>query len=161
MNEEVRVTEGSLEPAGCLSRENLEEKKIRPAGPSARKLARELGVALEEVNVIGSGGRGRVTTSDVKEYAKTKITKVSKASSEAVAFFPPLPEVDFSKFGKVEKIPLSRIQKQVAINMRRSWLNIPHVTQHCLADIDDLEKFRKSLGEEAQQLGIRLSPCRS
>ena len=160
MNEEVRVTEGSLEPGQGASQErNLEKKKDYVlAGPSARKLARELGVALEEVNVIGSGGRGRVTTSDVKEYAKTKITKVSKASSEAVAFFPPLPEVDFSKFGKVEKIPLSRIQKQVAINMRRSWLNIPHVTQHCLADIDDLEKFRKSLSEEAQQLGIGLSP---
>ena len=160
VNEEVRVTEGSLEPGQGASQErNLEKKKDYVlAGPSARKLARELGVALEEVNVIGSGGRGRVTTSDVKEYAKTKITKVSKASSEAVAFFPGLPEVDFSKFGEVEKIPLSRIQKQVAINMRRSWLNIPHVTQHCLADIEDLEKFRKSLSEEAQQLGIRLSP---
>ena len=160
VNEEVRVTEVSLEPGQDASQErNLEEKKDYVlAGPSARKLARELGVALEEVNVIGSGGRGRVTTSDVKEYAKTKITKVSKTSSEAVAFFPGLPEVDFSKFGEVEKIPLSRIQKQVAINMRRSWLNIPHVTQHCLADIEDLEKFRKSLSEEAQQLGIRLSP---
>ena len=160
VNEEVRVTEVSLEPGQDASQErNLEEKKDYVlAGPSARKLARELGVALEEVNVIGSGGRGRVTTSDVKEYAKTKITTVSKASSEAVAFFPDLPEVDFSKFGEVEKIPLSRIQKQVAINMRRSWLNIPHVTQHCLADIEDLEKFRKSLSEEAKQLGIRLSP---
>ena len=160
VNEEVRVTEGSLEPGQGASQErNLEKKKDYVlAGPSARKLARELGVALEEVNVIGSGGRGRVTTSDVKEYAKTKIAKVSKASSEALAFLPALPEVDFSKFGEVEKIPLSRIQKQVAINMRRSWLNIPHVTQHCLVDIEDLEKFRKSLGEEAQQLGIRLSP---
>ena len=70
---------------------------------------------------------------------------------------PALPDVDFSKFGEVEEIPLSRVQKQVAINMRRSWLNIPHVTQHCLADIEDLEKFRKSLSKEAQELGLKLS----
>ena len=160
VNGEARETEVLLEPGQEARLErNLDEKKDYVlAGPSARKLARELGVALEEVIVIGSGGRGRITTSDVKEYAKTKITKVSKASSEAVAFLPALPEVDFSKFGEVEKIPLSRVQKQVAINMRRSWLNIPHVTQHCSADIEDLEKFRKSLSKEAKQLGLRLSP---
>ena len=160
LNEQARVTEGPLELRREAPREkNLDKKKDYVlAGPSARKLARELGVALEEVKVIGSGGRGRVTASDVKEYAKTKITKASKANSEAGAFVPALPEVDFSKFGEVEEIPLSRVQKQVAINMRRSWLNIPHVTQHCLADIEDLEKFRKRLGREAQELGLKLSP---
>ena len=159
VNEQARVTEAPLEPRQEATLErNLDKKKDYVlAGPSARKLARELGVALEEVKVIGSGGRGRVTASDVKEYAKTKITKASKASSEAVAFLPALPDVDFSKFGEVEEIPLSRVQKQVAINMRRSWLNIPHVTQHCLADIEDLEKFRKGLSEEAQELGLKLS----
>ena len=72
---------------------------------------------------------------------------------------PPIPVVDFAKFGDVEEQPLSRIQKQVAANMQRSWLNIPHVTQHANADIEELESFRQNIKAEVTKSGYQASPC--
>ena len=66
--------------------------------------------------------------------------------------------MDFAKFGSVEEEPSVGIQKQVAVNMHRSWVNIPHVTQHAQVDIDDLEQFRLSMKAEAQARGVKLSP---
>jgi pyruvate dehydrogenase E2 component (dihydrolipoamide acetyltransferase) len=74
------------------------------------------------------------------------------------AGLPALPTVDFGKFGEIEEVPLSRIQKQVAANMHRSWVNIPHVTQHAEANIADLEVFRQTMKAEAQARGVKLSP---
>lgn len=126
------------------------------AGPATRRLAREIGVILEQV--AGSGKRGRVTKDDVKAWAKARLNQPAAAPALSGEGIPPLPVVDFSKFGDIEEIPLSRIQKQVAVNMHRSWVNIPHVTQHAQADIDDLEAFRQSLKVEAQGRGVKLSP---
>ncbi|NCF43565.1 MAG: dihydrolipoamide acetyltransferase [Proteobacteria bacterium] len=126
------------------------------AGPATRRLAREIGVPLSQVT--GSGNRGRITKDDVKAWAKARMNQASSQQTSAGSGIPALPTVDFAKFGDVEEVALSRIQKQVAANMQRSWLNIPHVTQHTLADIEDLEAFRQSLREEAQARAVKLSP---
>lgn len=126
------------------------------AGPATRRLAREIGVSLAQVT--GSGNRGRITKDDVKAWAKTRLNETVSASGQVTSGLPPLPTVDFAKFGEVEEVPLSRIQKQVAANMHRSWVNIPHVTQHADADIEDLEVFRQTMKAEAQARGIKLSP---
>ena len=69
-----------------------------------------------------------------------------------------VPAIDFSRFGEIEEVSLSRIQKQVALNMHRSWLNVPHVTQHGKADITELEVFRKGLKPEASERNLSLTP---
>ena len=126
------------------------------AGPATRRLAREIGVPLDQVP--GSGNRGRITKDDVKAWAKAKLNQPANTPSYGGSALPALPEVDFAKFGSVEEVPLSRIQKQVAANMHRSWVNIPHVTQQAQADIDDMELFRHSMKAEAQARGVKLSP---
>ena len=126
------------------------------AGPATRRLAREIGVPLAQV--LGSGNRGRITKDDVKAWAKARLNQPANTAGSVGSALPALPQVDFAKFGPVEEEPLSRIQKQVAANMHRSWVNIPHVTQHAQANIDDLEQFRLSMKVEAQARGIKLSP---
>ncbi|MFQ3364259.1 MAG: pyruvate dehydrogenase E2 component (dihydrolipoamide acetyltransferase) [Candidatus Azotimanducaceae bacterium] len=127
------------------------------AGPAVRRLARELGVDLTSIK--GTGNRGRLTKDDVKVYVKTHL-KQGVAGSNAVTAggIPAVPEIDFSRFGEVEAVALSRIQKQVAVNMHRSWLNVPHVTQHGKADITELEAFRKGLKPEAVARNLGLTP---
>ena len=126
------------------------------AGPATRRLAREIGVPLEQVE--GSGNRGRVTKDDVKAWAKARLQQPATSAAQGATGIPAIPAVDFAKFGEIEEQPLSRIQKQVAVNMQRSWLNIPHVTQHADADIEELEAFRQSIKAESQSRGIKLSP---
>jgi len=141
--------EDNMAPAAAAGRQIY-------AGPATRRLAREIGVPLEQVE--GSGNRGRVTKDDVKAWAKARINQPAMTSTPVTSGIPHVPAVDFAKFGDVEEQPLTRIQKQVALNMLRSWLNIPHVTQHANADIEDLESFRQSIKVEAQNQGIKLSP---
>ena len=122
------------------------------AGPAVRRLARELGVSLEQVK--GSGQRGRITKDDLKNHVKQQITTAPTQGSA----IPEVPSVDFARFGSVQEVAMTRMQQQVAVNMQRSWLNVPHVTQHDSADISDLEEFRQSLKAEASQRGIKLTP---
>ncbi|MBL6709024.1 MAG: dihydrolipoyllysine-residue acetyltransferase [Pseudomonadales bacterium] len=143
------ASEDNMAPAAAAGRQIY-------AGPATRRLAREIGVPLEQVE--GSGNRGRVTKDDVKAWAKARINQPAMTSTPVTSGIPHVPAVDFAKFGDVEEQPLTRIQKQVALNMQRSWLNIPHVTQHANADIEDLESFRQSIKVEAQNQGIKLSP---
>ena len=121
------------------------------AGPATRRLARELGAPLAEVT--GSGARGRILKDDVKRYVKGRLTAPSRGSG-----LPTLPEVDFARFGEIEVIPLSRIRIAGAQNLHRSWLNLPHVTQHDEADVTALEALRTSLKAEASERGLPLSP---
>ena len=121
------------------------------AGPATRRLARELGAPLAEVT--GSGARGRILKDDVKRYVKGRLTAPSRGSG-----LPTLPEVDFARFGEIEVIPVSRIRIAGAQNLHRSWLNLPHVTQHDEADVTALEALRTSLKAEASERGLPLSP---
>jgi pyruvate dehydrogenase E2 component (dihydrolipoamide acetyltransferase) len=136
------------------------------ASPSIRKLARELGVPLDEVK--GTGPKGRITHDDVNGFVKGVMagnvqTKAQSAKAPAAAAggaFPGLlawPQVDFAKFGPVERRDLSRIKKISGANLHRNWVLIPHVTNHDDADITDLEAFRVQLNRENEKSGIKVT----
>jgi len=118
-----------------------------------------LGVSLDKVS--GTGPRGRIQKDDVNGYVKNALSNSSGDSSQLAASgsgIPAVPAVDFSQFGEIESVKLSKIQKLTANNMQRNWLNVPHVTQFDDADITELEDFRKSLKAEGEKRGIRVTP---
>lgn len=123
------------------------------ASPSVRKLARELGVDL--VQVKGSGPKQRVLHDDVKAFVKSIL---SGGAAVPGGGLPKVPVVDFAKFGPVDPKPLTRIQKISGPRLQASWINLPHVTQHDLADITDLEAKRQTLKDAAKTRGISLTP---
>ncbi len=125
------------------------------AGPAVRKLARELGVDLQQVS--SSGPRGRIVKEDIHEFVKSALSG-QPGTATGGAGIPPIPEVDFAAFGEVEAVPRSKMDKLTAANMQRSWLNVPHVTQFDEADITDMETFRKGLKAEAEKRGTKLTP---
>ena len=122
------------------------------ASPSVRKLARELGVNLAQVK--GSGLKNRVLHDDIKAFVKA----ILEGEAQVGGALPKVPGVDFAKFGDIESKPLTRIQKIAGPRLQASWLNIPHVTQHDLADITDLEAKRQALKGPARERGISLTP---
>jgi pyruvate dehydrogenase E2 component (dihydrolipoamide acetyltransferase) len=126
--------------------------EIPYAGPATRKFARELGVDLAKVK--GTAPRGRIGIEDVQAFVKKQLSAPPAAAAAGGAGIPPIPVVDFSQFGEIEKKPLSRIRKLSAAHLHRAWLNIPHVTQNDEADITDVEAFRKSSAEES---GVKLT----
>lgn len=125
------------------------------ASPSVRRFARELGVDLTRVK--GSGPKERVLKEDVQNYVKTALARPGAGEGGLGLALPPLPQVDFAKFGPVTTQPLSRIKKLSGANLHRNWITIPHVTQHDEADITELEEFRKIQVEEAKKQGIRFT----
>ena len=126
------------------------------AGPSTRKLARELGVDLGSVK--GSGQKGRITAEDVKSFVKGVLQSGAGASLGGGLNLLPWPKVDFSKFGEVEVKELSRIKKISGQNLSRNWIMIPHVTVNEEADMTELEEFRKALNKEWEKAGVKVSP---
>ena len=124
------------------------------ASPSVRKLARELGVNL--VQVKGSGLKSRILHDDVKAFVKAILT--GQATGPVGGGLPKTPVVDFAKFGEIDVQPLTRIQKISGPRLQASWINLPHVTQHDLADITDLEARRQQLKGPAKEKGIGLTP---
>jgi pyruvate dehydrogenase E2 component (dihydrolipoamide acetyltransferase) len=124
------------------------------AGPAVRLLARELGVDLAQVS--GTGPRGRVQKDDINNHVKAKLQASDQGS--VGAGIPQVPSVDFSQFGEIETVAMSKIHKLTAANMQRNWLNVPHVTQFDEADITELEAFRKSLKDEGEKRGVRVTP---
>ncbi|MCG8371188.1 MAG: 2-oxo acid dehydrogenase subunit E2, partial [Proteobacteria bacterium] len=124
------------------------------ASPSVRKLARELGVDLARVK--GTGLKARVLHDDVKAFVKAILT--GRADGPAGAGLPKTPVVDFAKFGEIDIRPLTRIQKISGPRLQASWINLPHVTQHDLADITGLEAKRRQLKGPAKERGISLTP---
>ena len=127
------------------------------AGPSVRKLARELGVELRDISA--GGPRGRVTKEDVQRYVKLLVHKVATASTaNGGAGIPAIPVIDFARFGEVAMLPLTRIDKITRDNMHRSWLNVPHVTQWDEADVTDLEEFRADMKSDMEKRKIKLTP---
>jgi pyruvate dehydrogenase E2 component (dihydrolipoamide acetyltransferase) len=127
------------------------------ASPAVRRFARELGVDLGRVR--GTGPKGRILKDDIQSFVKQALAKPAAAPGPGLGLaLPPMPSVDFAKFGPIEAKPLSRIQKISGANLHRNWVAIPHVTQQDEADITELEAFRKQLSEEAQKQGVRLTP---
>ena len=127
-------------------------KATLSAGPAARRLARELGVNL--VDVLGTGRKSRVSKDDVAQYVKTKLNE--KPTSAGFAM-PTAPSIDFSKFGGIDVKPLNKIKRLTGVNVHRSWVTIPHVTQFDEADITALEAFRKAETDRATAGGYKLT----
>ena len=137
------------------------------ASPSIRKLARELGVPLDEVK--GSGPKGRIVQEDVQGFVKSVMsgatqTKAQAAKAPAAAAagggipgLLPWPTVDFTKFGPVERKDLSRIKKISGANLHRNWVLIPHVTNNDEADITELEAFRVATNKENEKSGVKVT----
>ena len=128
------------------------------AGPAVRQLAREFGVELNAVSA--SGPHGRILKEDVQLFVKQQLQKAKAAPAAGVtggSGIPPIPEVDFSKFGAVEEVPMTRLMQVGASNLHRSWLNVPHVTQFDSADITELEAFRIAQKGAAEKAGVKLT----
>jgi pyruvate dehydrogenase E2 component (dihydrolipoamide acetyltransferase) len=127
-------------------------KKVRSA-PSVRKLAREIGVDIGQVNPSAAGKA--ITAADVKAHAKNILTSGGSAPMAGGIAAVPLP--DFARFGDIRREAMSNVRKVTMESMTRSWTTIPHVTQQDKADITELEKFRKSFGGPVQQAGGKLT----
>ncbi len=126
------------------------------ASPAVRRLARELGVELRGVE--GSGRRGRITKDDVRALTGGARPPAAAAAAPVAGLqMAPWPQVDFEKYGPVERRPLSRIAKISGPNLARNWVMIPHVTHHDEADVTDLEAFRKRANEEHAKEGVKLT----
>ena len=134
------------------------------ASPSIRKFARELGADL--ARIAGSGPKGRILHEDVQAFIKGILTSPMQSPAKAASGtitgggalnLLPWPNIDFSKFGSFETVPLSRIKKISGANLARNWVMIPHVTQHDEADITELEAFRKETNEAQGKSGIKLT----
>ena len=129
------------------------------ASPAVRRIARELGVDLHQVT--GSGRKGRITKEDVQSFVESGPRPPSPAPAAAPTApgldLPPWPTVDFSKFGEIERVERSRIQRISAPLLARNWVMIPHVTHNDEADITDLEAWRKALNDEHSRDGVKLT----
>ena len=125
------------------------------ASPSVRRLARELAVDLG--SVPGSGRKGRITREDVEQASRGGAAPPSPTGAAPGLNLAPWPSLSFEKFGPVERVPRSRIQKISAPNLARNWVMIPHVTQHDEADITELEAWRRELNQENSREGIKVT----
>ena len=125
------------------------------ASPGVRRYAREHGADLSLIQ--GSGTKGRIVKTDVMAFIKQALEGISSNYGSSGGFagggtgIPAIPEVDFSKFGEVERVELGRINKISAANLHRAWLNLPMVTHHDSADITEMEAFRKQLKSETKE----------
>lgn len=145
--------------------DNVNTGKVH-ASPSVRRLAREFGVDLTQVQ--GTGRKNRVQKDDVQSFVKYELSRPkmnpgsSAGSGNTGGGLQVLaqPKVDFAKFGEIEEVPLTRIQKLSGPNLHRNWVTIPHVTQFDEADITDLETFRKEQNAiaEKRKLGVKITP---
>jgi pyruvate dehydrogenase E2 component (dihydrolipoyllysine-residue acetyltransferase) len=124
------------------------------ASPSVRRLARELGVDLNQIK--GTGEKGRITRDDVKAFLRGPAAAPAAAPSGGMGI-PEIPAQDFSKFGPVETKPLPRIKKISGPHLHRAWLNVPHVTHNDEADITEIDAYRKELDTAAKEKGFRVT----
>jgi pyruvate dehydrogenase E2 component (dihydrolipoamide acetyltransferase) len=136
---------------------SVEEKyrpgeKVAPAAPSVRRFAREIGININ--SVPGTGPRGRISIEDVKKYSRGSRSQKGPAIAPGIAA-PPLP--DFSKWGQIERKPMTGIRAKTAQNMSISWLSVARVTQYDKADITELEEHRKKFGSKVEVAGGKLT----
>src|SRR5829696_4469046 len=127
------------------------ELPVAPAAPSVRRMARELGVDVDQV--AGSGSGGRISVDDVKAHAKRIIT--GPAAAGGVLPAEPLP--DFSRWGEIERQPMRAVRRKTAEHLTAAWAAVPHVTQCDLADITGLEELRKKFAKQVEAAGGNLT----
>ena len=139
--------------------EFVENDAYAHATPSVRRLAREFGVNLAKVQPTGP--KHRILREDIQAYVKNAVKQVENGGAGgALPGLLPWPKVDFSKFGEVESLPLTKIQKVSGANLHRNWVMIPHVTEFDETDITELEAFRKQQNAEAEKkkLDLKITP---
>lgn len=135
------------------AREPREQRKFAPAAPSVRRFAREIGIDINEVP--GSGPKGRISVEDVKQYSR-RLHRQRAVPTPVVGIEPEeLP--DFSKWGAVERKPMSNVRLKTALHLGYAWATIPHVTQFDRADITEFENLRKQFAHQAEQAGGKLT----
>ena len=160
--EKVTPTTPTLQEVAARSSDIEEESKVLSkkatkvyASPSVRKIAREFGVDLGFVK--GSAAKGRIVVEDIKAYVKEQLNKPASTTGVGFGFnLPESKEIDFSQFGKVQRVELSRVQKVSGPFLHKNYLSAPHVTQFDEADITELEEFRIEQNEKAKD--FKLSP---
>jgi pyruvate dehydrogenase E2 component (dihydrolipoyllysine-residue acetyltransferase) len=130
-----------------------EARELIAAAPSVRRLARELGIDINEV--VGSEPGGRVSEEDVRNYARSIILNVTRLRPAAAGGARPLP--DFSKWGEIERKPMSGIRRKTSERVSEAWQTIPHVTHFDQADITELEELRQRFGKKAEEAGGKLT----
>ena len=136
--------------ASTTGNDFVENEAYAHATPSVRRLAREFGINLAKVTATGP--KHRVLREDVQAYVKNAVKQIeSGTSGGALPGLLPWPKVDFAKFGEIEELPLTKIQKVSGANLHRNWVMIPHVTEFDEADITELEAFRKQQNVEAEK----------
>jgi pyruvate dehydrogenase E2 component (dihydrolipoamide acetyltransferase) len=126
--------------------------RIVAASPSVRRVAREIGIDIADVP--GSGPGGRITAEDVKDFAR-QMHRGSAPSATATPISANLP--DFSRWGAIERQPMSNIREKTAERMQVAWANVPTVTQYDKADITKLEEYRKNFSAKAEASGGKLT----
>jgi len=127
------------------------KRRVVSASPSVRKFARELGADVTQVQ--GTGPKGRVLKEDIQNYIKGRLSEAPATG----LIRPPQPEIDFSQWGEIEKVHLSKIRRATAVNLQQAWQTIPHVTQHDETDITELEAFRQVYKHAVAKNGGKLS----
>ena len=151
-----RAPRGRPSPTASLATETA-PRALSHATPAIRRYARELGVDLARVK--GTGRKGRVLREDISGFVKNTLSAPAAPSAAVAAGsgIAPIPAVDFAKFGEIETRPLSRIKRISGPHLHRSWVNVPHVTNHDEADVTELEAFRRSIKDEAAARGVRIT----
>jgi len=138
--------QGEQDPARRVSEpEQPNEALLVHAGPAVRKLAREFGIQLHEVE--GSGPHNRILKEDLQRHVRARLKEPSNPESAGQSFPLARPLPDFSRYGATTSVPMSKIRQLSARNLHESWVTIPHVTHFDEVDITDLEDFRKTLNQ--------------
>jgi pyruvate dehydrogenase E2 component (dihydrolipoamide acetyltransferase) len=142
---EMKPAKQAAPPAPAQAPASVDAASI-PAAPSARRLARELGVNIQDIQ--GSGPGGRISMDDVTAYARRLLTGTARPAASAPDTLP-----DFSKWGTVERKPMSGVRRTTAHRLTQAWNTVPHVFQHDRADITGVEALRKRLSKKAEAEG--------
>ena len=155
---DIRERQAPSAPPPAASVAPVPSSALAPAAPSVRRVAREIGVDIAQVT--GSGAGGRITEADVKAFARQILSSmgggaIAPAAPRPGAATPPLP--DFSKWGEVERKPMSGVRRKTAEHLSNAWSMIPHVTQFDKADMTVLEEIRPKYASEAERLGGKLT----
>jgi pyruvate dehydrogenase E2 component (dihydrolipoamide acetyltransferase) len=149
----VAAKEGAAPQAPAIEEKYRPGDKVAPAAPSVRRFAREIGI---DINVVpGTGTRGRISLEDVKKFSRRLRSQKETPAAPGIVTPPPLP--DFSKWGQIERKPMTGIRAKTAQNMSISWLSVARVTQYDKADITDLEEHRKKFGSKVEVAGGKLT----
>jgi pyruvate dehydrogenase E2 component (dihydrolipoamide acetyltransferase) len=147
----VDISRGARPAAEAAAAEaSRTEAPPAPAAPSVRRMARELGVEIDQV--AGTGAGGRISVEDVKEHVKRLVSGGSRGGRAAAEALP-----DFSRWGEVERQPLRAVRRKTAEHLSSAWATIPHVTQHDLADITALDELRKRFAKQTEAAGGALT----